>query len=126
MAKIILVDDSSLILSQMKKFLQAEGHDVVDLAHDGREGLDAFRRHQPDLCFMDISMPNMNGIQCLEEILREHPNARVVMLSALREAEKADTCRALGARAFLSKPLRFFDPTYMDHLRSVVQQVLAD
>jgi two-component system chemotaxis response regulator CheY len=105
MARILLVDDSKFIAQVLKKTLEAGGHEVVDIGTDGVEGFELFKEHKPDLSLLDITMPNRDGRDCLEDILKYDENARVIMISAIKEQEVINFCLNIGAKGFINKPL---------------------
>ena len=102
--KILLVDDSQvsrqILKSCISKSEQYEFHEVAD----GVAALEVFRRVRPDLTFLDINMPNMNGMACLGEIRKIDDRALVVMCSSEIQAETAKDAAALGALAVVRKP----------------------
>jgi len=105
MARILVVDDSKFIVQVLKKTLEGGGHEVVGIGSDGVEGFELFKEHNPDLTLLDITMPNRDGRDCLEDILNENANANVVMISAIKEQEVIDFCLEIGAKGFINKPL---------------------
>lgn len=102
--KIMVVDDSLTVHKLMKKFLESEGLVICASAKNGKEAVDFFKQHNPDLTFMDITMPIMDGIEALREIKAVSPGAKVVMLSAMGDEEITNEAKALGATLFLQKP----------------------
>ncbi len=124
MARIILVDDSAFLLKQIRKFLEAEGHEIIAEGHDGVEGVGLFIQHRPDLMLLDITMPNKDGRQCLEEILAEDPEARVVICSAVKDRKMIVSCLALGARGFVEKPLKFNDDAFCETFRKSLAEAI--
>jgi len=107
MAKILLVDDSKFIVQVLKKTLESGGHEVVAMGTDGVEGLNLFKEHNPDLTLLDITMPNRDGRDCLEDILKHDKHAKVIMISAIKDQEVKDFCINIGAKGFINKPLSF-------------------
>ena len=101
--RVLLVDDSKILQVMMRRILETAGFEIVACADDGQLGLDAFRTHQPDFTFLDVTMPNMSGKECLEEILKFKPGAKVFMLSGLADPEVEKSCLQIGAKAFISK-----------------------
>ena len=124
MANILVVDDSKLIAHVMHEKLEEAGHHVVACGHDGHEGFSLYQEHLPDLVLLDITMPNRDGRDCLEDILGFDPNARVVMVSSIQESEIVDACMEIGAYAFVFKPLKLRDEAFVNGFLEKLDQVL--
>jgi two-component system chemotaxis response regulator CheB len=103
--KVLVVDDSALMRRVLTDIFRAEGDIEVAFARDGVEALQRLRDFQPDVVTLDVNMPQMDGLQCLDRIMLEHP-CPVVMVSSLTEAGADVTLEALelGAVDFLVKP----------------------
>ena len=106
MATILLVDDSSFMRDRCAKLLSKEGHTIVH-ATNGKEGLEKYSQSKPDLVFMDITMPEMDGITAVEEIKKIDINAKIIMLSAVGQKEMVMKAIQKGAKYFIVKP---FEP----------------
>lgn len=102
--KLMIVDDSNIMRRAIGKYLTNLKFDLVGTAGNGREALEVFRKTLPDLVTMDITMPYMDGLACMEEILKMKADTKVIVISAL--ADSATGLKALkkGAKAFLPKP----------------------
>ena len=87
--RVMIVDDSMFVAKQLGQILTSEGYEVVATAADGKEGVDKYKELAPnvDLVTMDITMPRMDGITALEQIMTFDKNAKVVMISALGKEE---------------------------------------
>ena len=85
--RVLIVDDSMFVAKQLGQILTSEGYEVVATAADGQEGVDKYKELCPnvDLVTMDITMPKMDGITALEQIMAFDKNARVVMISSLEK-----------------------------------------
>jgi len=103
-AKVLIVDDSSLMRRMIEETLTAAGWEVVGEAGDGREAVEKYRQLQPDAVTMDIVMPEASGIEALEEILKINPQARVVVVSALNQTRMISEAIRKGAHDFIAKP----------------------
>lgn len=104
MATILLVDDDEPIRAIYRACLDAAGHQVIEAA-DGREAIDAFHKHRPDLMILDVWMPNLNGFEVLDE-LRHDPSSgrtKILMLSNLGDAETRLEAFSGGAVEYLVK-----------------------
>lgn len=104
MARILIVDDSMVARYNLRNILEAAGHEVVAEAKDGEEGFALFKEHAPDLVTMDITMPKLNGIDCLKMIMDTNAEACVMMVSALGQNAKVLEALNAGARHYVTKP----------------------
>ena len=107
MAKTVLItDDTAFMRMTLRNVLEKNGFEVVGEAGDGAQAVDKYKELKPDLVTMDITMPNMDGIEATKKILSEDPTARIVMVSAM--GQKALVVEALtsGAKDFIVKPFQ--------------------
>jgi len=104
--KILLVDDSMTSLDLLEKvFVGKDDFEIIGRARNGAEAVKLYQTHQPDLVFMDIIMPIMDGIQALRMIMQLNKEARVFMVSSVGGVgEKAAEVLRLGARGIIAKP----------------------
>jgi DNA-binding NarL/FixJ family response regulator len=104
--RILLVDDHGLFVEGLRNLLQAGGYEVVGAAYDGLEALQLARELHPDLIFMDIRMPNLDGLKATRLIMSEIPDIQIIMLTT--SAEDSDLYEALksGASGYLLKNLK--------------------
>jgi two-component system chemotaxis response regulator CheB len=125
--KVLVVDDSALMRRALGSMMVGEPDLQVGYARDGREAIDMLHGFRPDVVTLDVQMPNMDGLACLDRIMLERP-CRVLMLSSITEAGAAVTLNALalGAVDFIAKPagtislaLDEFRPAFLAKLRSV-------
>lgn len=100
----MLVDDSMLIRTILKGLLTQEGWEVVGEAENGREALETYSTLKPDLVILDITMPEMDGLTALTEILKLDPAAKVVMCSAVGDKGTIFQAIRSGAKDFIIKP----------------------
>ena len=105
--RVMIVDDSMFVAKQLGQILTSEGYEVVATAADGKEGVDKYKELAPnvDLVTMDITMPRMDGITALEQIMAFDKTARVVMVSALGKEELVKKSVLRGAKNYIMKPL---------------------
>ena len=103
MANILIVDDERSIRLLLRALLERENHHVFE-ASNGRAGLDLYRERAFDLIITDLTMPEMDGIACIQQLVAIDPNVNILVISAL--SDKATGIEALkkGARGFLCKP----------------------
>ncbi len=105
--KVLVVDDSIFVTKQLGQILTSEGYEIVATALDGLEGVEKYKEIAPnvDLVTMDITMPKMDGLAALENIMAFDKNAKVVMISALGKEDLVKQCLLLGAKNYIVKPL---------------------
>ena len=117
--KLLVVDDSKVMRNKIERSVTAHRVDVVGHASNGREAIIMFRQLKPDLVTLDITMPEMDGLETLDILLSDNPDARVLIISAL--ADKATAIEALvrGALGFLCKP--FDDMELNNALRELAE-----
>lgn len=102
MATILVIDDEDSILNVVEAYLKSDGN-TIHLAHDGVQGLAAFRRYNPDLVILDIMLPELGGIEVLQQIRRES-DVYVMLLSAKSEEFDRVLGLTVGADDYLTKP----------------------
>ena len=103
-ARVLVIDDEPAIRDTLRMILEYEGHEVV-LAGSGQEGLALAEREPPDLVFLDIKMPGMDGLEVLTRLRAQNETVPVVMVSAHGTATSALEAGRLGAFRFIEKPL---------------------
>ncbi len=104
MAEILIIDDSAMSRNKLKNILINGNHTIIGEAQDGLEGLNKFKELKPELVTLDVTMPNLDGIGCLKEILTLDENAKVVMISALGKGDTMLEALNLGAANYITKP----------------------
>ncbi|MCR4610848.1 MAG: response regulator [Lachnospiraceae bacterium] len=107
MAKNILIcDDAAFMRMMIKDILTKNGYNVVGEAENGLKAIDAYQEHNPDLVLMDITMPEMDGIDALKGIREKDPNACVIMCSAMGQQAMVIEAIQSGAKDFIVKPFQ--------------------
>ncbi|MCS3922979.1 response regulator [Methanosalsum natronophilum] len=104
MAKIMVVDDAAFMRMVIKDILTKNGHDVVAEAGDGLDAIEKYKESKPDLVFLDIVMPNMEGTDALKRIMEIDENAKVVMCSSIGQQSIVTEAINNGAQDFIVKP----------------------
>lgn len=104
MAKIMIVDDNAFMRNTIKGVLTQAGFDIAAEAADGSEAVSTYPNVKPDLVTMDITMPNMDGVEALKELLKQDPGAKVVMVSAMGQESLVVEAVTAGAVDFVVKP----------------------
>lgn len=119
-ARCLIVDDSVFARKSMAKMLETFGGQVVGEAGDGLAAIAEYARTKPDLVLMDITMPEMEGLEAVERIVKEHPDARVVMVSSVGYQDNILAALQKGARHFVQKPVK------AETLYEVLRYVLSE
>lgn len=101
--RVLIVDDAAFMRMMLEDILTQHGHSVLQ-ARDGMECLDTVQSEKVDICLLDIGMPGMDGLEVLKELKERQPLLRVVMISALSQADNVKRALQLGADAFVVKP----------------------
>lgn len=101
--RVLLADDEDHIRLYLSQVLPRINCEVVAAASNGRECVELYRRHAPDLVLLDINMPAMSGVDALKAIRSEHPEALVIMLTSLHAAAIVRECLDAGARHYIRK-----------------------
>jgi len=106
MRKVVLIDDEQIILNGLIRVMpwEAYGCKVVGTAADGLEGLEAVRRHRPNILFTDIRMPNMDGLAMVAALRCQYPALQIAVLTAYRDFAYAQQALHLGVARYLLKP----------------------
>ncbi len=121
--KVIVVDDSKFLVKQIVDFFESEmSYEVVGTGNDGNEAVELYEKHKPDLITLDITMPNKDGQQAMEEIITKYPDANVVMISAVRGDTMLE-CMSFGAKGYIEKPLKFKDVDFVADFKSTIEEV---
>lgn len=103
-ARILIVDDAKFMRLTLTNILKKTEHEVVGEADNGLKGVKLYRELQPDIVTMDITMPEMNGIEAVKEIRSEFPEAKIIMCSAMGQQKMVVEAIEAGAKDFLVKP----------------------
>jgi two-component system chemotaxis response regulator CheY len=104
LANVLVVDDSSIMRRNLSAILSNAGHTIVAEAMNGELGVREYKRHKPDLVTMDITMPVLDGISAVKQIIELDPEAQVVMISSLDQKSMVLTALQNGARHYVIKP----------------------
>jgi len=102
----LVVDDSVFARKNVTKMVESFGGKVVAEAGDGVTSITEYDRTSPDIVLMDITMPQMEGIEAAERIIRQHPDARIVMVSSVGYQENIVAALQKGAKHFVQKPVK--------------------
>ncbi|MBU3111753.1 response regulator [Clostridium lacusfryxellense] len=119
MARVLIVDDAAFMRMMIKDILEKNGYDVVGEASNGLKGVELYKSEKPDIVTMDITMPEMDGIEAVKAIKAFDPAAKVIMCSAMgQQTMVMDAIRA-GAKDFIVKPFQ------ADRVLEAIKKVLG-
>jgi two-component system chemotaxis response regulator CheY len=117
--KILIVDDAAFMRMMIKDILTKNGYEVVGEADNGAKAIEKYKELNPDLVIMDITMPEVDGIQAVKEIKKIDNNARIVMCSAMGQQAMVIESIQAGAKDFIVKPFQ------ADRVIEAVKKVLG-
>jgi two-component system, chemotaxis family, chemotaxis protein CheY len=116
----LVVDDSVFARKNVARMVESFGGEIAGEAGDGCTAITEYDRTSPDMVLMDITMPQMEGIEAAERIVRAHPDARIVMVSSVGYQENIVAALQKGARHFVQKPVK------AEILYEVIKYVMGD
>src|SRR5499433_2690935 len=116
----LVVDDSVFARKNIMKLIESFGGELAGEAGDGCTAITEYERTHPDVVLMDITMPQMEGIEAVERIVRQHPEARIVMVSSVGYQENILAALQKGAKHFVQKPVK------PEVLYEILRYVLGD
>ena len=106
MKKILVVDDAAFMRVSIKNMLSKNDYEIVGEAENGKVAVQKYQELNPDIVTMDITMPEMDGLASLKEILSINPAANVVMVSAMGQESMVREAVLAGAKGFIVKPFK--------------------
>ena len=119
---VLVVDDSQLTIKKLTKMLNDLGHQVSGVAHTGEQAVQEYVRSKPDLVSMDITMPDMDGIEATRRILDADPEAVVIMVTSHGQEQMVMDAIEAGAKGYVLKPVK--QDKLAEHLHSVADKYL--
>jgi two-component system chemotaxis response regulator CheY len=117
--KVLIVDDSLITVKKLEGMLVELGHSVVGTAGTGETALDAYRKLRPDLVTMDITMPDMDGVEATRRIVADFPKALIIMVTSHGQERMVIDALDAGASGYVLKPFR------ADRLAEMIAKALA-
>ena len=117
--RIMVVDDSRLVRVQLEDVLKGTDYEIAAYCRSGEDAIKQYAEVQPDLVTMDIIMQGLDGLDAAEVILKNNPQARIVMISSLAYDDTVERARAIGAKGFVDKPF------HQEQLLKVFEQALS-
>ena len=106
MTTVLIVDDAAFIRAQLKQLLKANAFEVVGEAENGKVALGKIKELKPDIVTLDITMPEMDGIECMTEIKKMDYIPTVIMVSAMGQEPSVQKAVMNGAKGFIVKPYK--------------------
>ena len=104
--KVLITDDAAFMRMMLKDILTKNGHEVVGEAENGIEMLQKYDETKPDVVTLDITMPEMDGLTAIKELRKKHPDANVIMCSAMGQQSMVIDAIQSGAKDFIVKPFQ--------------------
>ncbi len=106
MKKVLIVDDAAFMRMAIRDILEKNGFAVAGEAENGKIAVEKYKELKPDIVTMDITMPDMTGLEALKLIMEYDPKAKVVMLSAMGQQNMVMEAVLAGAKSFIVKPFK--------------------
>jgi two-component system chemotaxis response regulator CheY len=116
---ILIVDDAAFMRMMIKNIVTKNGYEVVGEAENGHVALELYKQKKPDLVTMDITMPEMSGIEGVKAIRSYDPNANIIMCSAMGQQSMVMEAIQAGAKDFIVKPFQ------QDRILQAIERVLS-
>ncbi len=104
--RVLVTDDALFMRTMLKSILLHKGYEIVGEAANGREAVRMYQALHPDIVTMDITMPEMDGITAVKEILKHDPNAKIIMCTAMGQKSMVLEAIVAGAKDFIVKPFK--------------------
>lgn len=118
MARVLITDDAAFMRMQLKNIFESLGHEIVGEAENGQIAIDLYEELKPELVTMDITMPELNGVEAVKEIKKNHPDATIVMCSAMGQQQMVLEAIQAGAKDFIVKP---FD---QERIKQAIEKII--
>ena len=116
---VLIVDDIAFVRKTMKQILTSHGYKVVGEAENGIDAIEMYENTRPDLVTMDLVMPNMNGVVATRTIMKNDPDAKIVILSGMMQENLVTEAIMAGAKDYITKPFQ------TDEVMRVLEAVLG-
>ncbi|SDQ58300.1 two-component system, chemotaxis family, response regulator CheY [Virgibacillus subterraneus] len=120
MARILIVDDANFMRVTLETIVKEDKHEVIGGAENGEEAIKLYKEMKPDLVTMDITMPVMNGIDAIKEIMEYDSEAKIVVCSAMGQQKVVVEAIEIGAKDFIVKP--FDENRVLDTISRVLHE----
>jgi two-component system chemotaxis response regulator CheY len=117
--KLLIVDDSEIIRIAIENYLKNSDVEIVGQAGDGVEALEIFNEKKPDMVTMDITMPEMDGLTCMQEMLKINSDVKVIVITVHSKKDMAIKALQKGAKRFLKKP--FNEKELIENIKKLME-----
>jgi DNA-binding NarL/FixJ family response regulator len=117
--RVLVVDDSKMSYAMIRDVLSQSDFEICGFAQTASDAVVKYKELMPDVVTMDMNLPDYDGLKCSENILKENPDAKIVMISAMRDAKLMTRGRAVGISSFLGKPVK--EDKLIHTLKSIVR-----
>ena len=104
MYRLMIVDDSNIIRNRIQRLYNSDTFSLVATATNGDDAVEKFKLYKPEVITMDLTMPQMDGLECIEKLVELDPGVRILVVSALSDKATGIKALELGASGFLCKP----------------------
>lgn len=104
--RVLITDDTAFMRMTLRRLLEQNGYEVVGEAENGADAVEKYAQLRPDVVTMDITMPQMDGISAIREIMKIDPGARIIVVSAMGQKPMVIEALNAGAKDFLVKPFQ--------------------
>lgn len=104
MYRLMIVDDSNIIRNRIQRLYNSDTFSLVATATNGDDAVEKFKLYKPEVITMDLTMPQMDGLECIEKLVELDPEVRILVVSALSDKATGIKALELGASGFLCKP----------------------
>lgn len=118
MASILVVDDAAFMRMTIKQMVESKGHTVIGEAGNGIEAISQYKALNPEVVFLDLTMPEMNGMETIKHIKDYDPGAKIIVCTAMGQQERIAQAIQNGAVDFIVKPFK------VDRIVAAVEKVL--
>lgn len=122
MYRLMIVDDSMIIRNKISRLPKESPFQIIGKAKNGLEAIEMCKTHNPDVVTMDLTMPEMDGLACIQALLKVKPTVQILVVSALSDKSTGIKALELGANGFLTKP--FTDQQLLDALNELMENSL--
>jgi len=117
--RILVIDDSPFIFKAVKRAVEPHGYEIVGHAVNGKQGIDMIEELKPDLITLDITMPELDGLEVATILIENKTDTKIIMLSAMGDEDLLEQARQIGVEHFVPKPFK------ADQLVEMIERVLV-